>query len=88
MPDDQISIPISGTGENGMDVTERFAEQAANTLLQIGNIAQANFVTVGKMLELGYLEGKDMVSLAEALGAREVASKENPGGPANANRKP
>ena len=63
------------------DVTERFAEQAVNTLLQIGNIAQANFVTMGKILELEYIEGKNMVSLTEALGAREVASEVSPGGP-------
>jgi hypothetical protein len=63
------------------DVTERFAEQAANTLLQIGNVAQANFVTMNKVLDYDYLEGKNMVSLTEALGAREVASKEVPAGP-------
>ncbi len=63
------------------DVTERFAEQAANTLLQIGNVAQANFVTVNKILDLDFIEGKNMVSLTEALGAREVGSKEVPAGP-------
>ncbi len=68
------------------DVTPLFAAQAANTLLQIGNVAQSNFVTVNKMLDLDYMEGKNMVSLTEAMGAREVGSKENPGGPANANR--
>ncbi|MHC4180495.1 MAG: hypothetical protein ACYSWU_23580 [Planctomycetota bacterium] len=83
MPDDTIEIPVEGTGESSManDCTERFAEQAANTLLQIGNIAQSNLVTVNKVVDYDYLEGKHMVSLAEALGAREVASKESPGGP-------
>lgn len=87
MPDDDtLEIPHPGRRENEMsDVTPLFAEQAANTLLQIGNVAQANFVTVNKMLDLDYMEGKNMVSLTEALGGREVFSKETPGGPANAN---
>jgi len=63
------------------DTSPQFSEQAANTLLQIGNVAQANFVTVNKVLDYDYLEGKAMVSLAEALGAREVASKSVPAGP-------
>ncbi len=80
MPDSQQQ-----KGEPDMaDVSERFAEHAANQLLQIGNIAQQNFVTVAKVLDYNYLEGKDMVSLAESLGAREVAAKETPGGPAPA----
>jgi len=63
------------------DVTEKFAEQAANTLLQIGNVAQAGFVTVNKVIDYDYLEGKHMVSLTEALGAREVGSRQTPAGP-------
>ena len=63
------------------DVTPLFAEQAANTLLQIGNVAQAGFVTVNKVIDYDYLEGKNMVSLSEALGAREVGSKTVPAGP-------
>jgi len=63
------------------DTSPQFSEQAANTLLQIGNVAQANFVTMNKVLDYDYLEGKNMVSLTEALGAREVASKTVPAGP-------
>ena len=80
MPDAEISVSTEGVSTMA-DVTERFAEQAANTLLQIGNVAQANFVTVNKVLDLDYLEGKNMVSLTEALGAREVGSKTVPAGP-------
>jgi len=63
------------------DTSPQFSEQAANTLLQIGNVAQANFVTMNKVLDYDYLEGKNMVSLTEALGAREVGSKIVPAGP-------
>jgi len=80
MPD-PITIPIPSGEETMADVTERFAEQAVNTLLQIGNVAQANFVTMAKIVDYDYLEGKNMISLTEALGAREVGSKEVPAGP-------
>jgi hypothetical protein len=84
MPDDTIEIPVEGTGESEMaDCSPQFSEQAANTLLQIGNVAQANFVTVNKIIDYDYLECKNMVSLTEALGAREVASKSVPAGPAS-----
>ncbi|MFH1184691.1 MAG: hypothetical protein V1755_06585 [Chloroflexota bacterium] len=63
------------------DVTDKFAEHSANALLQIGNVAQANFVTLAKVLDYDYLEGKNMVSLTEALGAREVQAETSPGGP-------
>ena len=63
------------------DTSANFAEHAANQLLQIGNVAQQGFVTVQKAFDYDYLEGKQMVSLAEALGAREVGSEKSPGGP-------
>jgi hypothetical protein len=56
-------------------------EQNMAQLGQIGIIAQQGFVTVSKAADYSYLQGKDMVSLAEAMGAREVASEKNPGGP-------
>lgn len=84
MPD-PLHIPVPGEpgeeSETMADVTPMFSEQAANTLLQIGNVAQAGFVTVNKVIDYDYLEGKHMVSLTEALGAREVGSRSSPGGP-------
>jgi hypothetical protein len=75
-----VNIPIPGDAAMS-DVTANFSTHAANQLLQSGNVAQNNFITVQKVIDYDYLEGKNMVSLTEALGAREVASEKNPGGP-------
>jgi hypothetical protein len=53
-------------------------------LMSSANVAQNNFLTTQKWIDADYLEGKRMVGLPEAIGAREVASKVNPGGPAPA----
>ena len=86
-----IEIPI-GTGpqtEETVEMAEGSAtqglatqahEQNMSQLAQCGIIAQQNFITVGKAADYSYLQGKDMVSLTEALGAREVGSEKNPGG--------
>ena len=42
---------------------------------------QNDAVTVSKAADYDYLQAKDLVSLAEAMGAREVSSEKNPGGP-------
>ena len=42
---------------------------------------QGDAVTVSKAADYSYLQDKGMVSLPEALGAREVGSKETPAGP-------
>ena len=52
--------------------------------MQTGTVAQNNFVTVQKVVDYDYLENKRMVTLDEAVGIREVASKTTPGGPAQA----
>ena len=56
-------------------------EQNMSQLAQVGVIAQQNFVTVSKAADYDYLQGKALVSLAEAVGVREVASEKNPAGP-------
>ena len=56
-------------------------EQNMSQLGQVGVIAQQNFVTVTKAADYGYLQDKDLVSLAEAVGVREVSSRVNPAGP-------
>lgn len=51
-------------------------------LQQTGVVAQNNFVTTQKALDNDYMEGKRIISLPQALGAREVQAAQSPGGPA------
>lgn len=53
-------------------------------LTQSGIIAQNNFIGVQKVVDYDYLENKRIVTLDEAVGVREVASKVTPGGPSPA----
>ena len=64
-----------------MDAFDALHQQNMSQLGQIGIVAQQGFTTVAKAADYSYLQGKDMVSLTEAMGAREVASEKNPGGP-------
>lgn len=50
-------------------------------LTQTGIVAQNNFVGFTKVVDYDYLENKRMVTLDEAIGVREVASKSVPAGP-------
>ena len=50
-------------------------------LVQTGNIAHSNFVTMQKVVDYDFLQGRAMVSLPESLGAREVGSKSVSAGP-------
>lgn len=45
---------------------------------------QNDAVTISKAADYSHLQGKDLISNAEAMGIREVASRKNPGGPAPA----
>lgn len=58
--------------------------QNMGQLGQSGVVAQNNFLTVSKAQDYDYLEGKRIVSLEEAIGVREVASKSVPAGPTSA----
>jgi hypothetical protein len=42
---------------------------------------QNDVVTISKAADYSYLQAKDLVSLAEAVGVREVSSRVNPAGP-------
>ena len=42
---------------------------------------QNDVVTISKATDYSYLQDKDLVSLAEAVGVREVGSRVNPAGP-------
>jgi hypothetical protein len=66
-----------------MALSDNLHEQNMSQLAQVGIIAQQGFVTVSKAQDYSYLQGKEMVSLTEALGAREVGSRVNPAGPAD-----
>ncbi|WP_417386874.1 hypothetical protein [Gimesia sp.] len=89
MPDGDIldvEIPIEGESEKEMavDLSDNVANHMLTQLMQTGTVAQNNFVTVQKVVDYDYLENKRMVTLDEAVGIREVASKTTPGGPAQA----
>lgn len=76
-------IEVGTTTPEGAAMNEaQVANQLMVTLMQIGNVAQANFATVAKAQDYDYLENKRMVTLDEAVGIREVQSQVNPGGPA------
>lgn len=70
--------------EGVSDLSPNVANHMLTQLMQSGTVAQNNFITVQKVVDYDYLENKRMVTLDEAVGIREVASKTNPGGPASA----
>lgn len=77
-----VTIPDHIT--NDKDESEMFDQLHAQNMAQLGQtgiIAQNNFVTTTKAQDFDYLEGKRLVSLEEAMGVREVASKSVPAGP-------
>lgn len=77
---DPITIPWKK--ENSVaDPVEKLLDQNLAQLGQTGIIAQNNFVTTTKAQDLDYLEGKRIVSLEEAIGVREVSSRQVPAGP-------
>ena len=72
--------PHEPNGENDMDAAQLHA-QITTMLAQTGAVAQNNFVTVQKVVDYDFLENKRIVTLDEAVGVREVASKSVPAGP-------
>ena len=56
-------------------------EQNMAALCQIGVALQGHFASFTKLADLDYLEGHRLVGLTEAMGVREVASKNVPAGP-------
>lgn len=50
-------------------------------LATIGALAIGNVTTIHKVLDNDYMENHRLVSIVQALGAREVTSKQVPGGP-------
>jgi len=84
-PHEPLVVPIAGQGEVEMaEATAQFGSLHDQNMAGMG-AATTRFIndaaTVSKAADYSFLQGKDMVSLAEAMGAREVASEKNPGGP-------
>lgn len=85
------SVDNDSGGENNMpttipDGTDKFhalLEQNMAMLAQSGVIGQNNFLTTQKFADNDFMENRRHVSLVQALGAREVASKQVPAGPAS-----
>lgn len=59
------------------DLSPNVANQMLTQLMQTGTIAQNNFVTVQKAMDFDFMENKRMVTIDEAVGVREVASRES-----------
>ena len=57
------------------EIPQPIAEQSASRILGAGAKAHEDFITYGTLVHLNYLEEKNMVSLTESLGVREVTSK-------------
>ena len=85
MPDITLEIPHEGTGDSLMaEPTAQFGALHDQNMAAMGQSMaqfQADRVTVSKAADYAYLQDKDLVSLAEAVGVREVASRVSPGGP-------
>ncbi len=85
MSDDAVDIPVSGEGVFDMaEATPQFGSLHDQNMAGMGAAMtrfQNDVVTVSKAADYGYLQDKDLVSLTEAVGVREVASRVSPGGP-------
>jgi len=65
-------------------MTEEFKalhEQNMAALGQIATMYMGDLKTISKAQDYSFQQGKDLVSLAEAVGVREVTSRVNPSGP-------
>jgi len=60
---------------------ESLHEQNMATLGVIATMYTGDLKTVSKAQDYSFQQDKSMVSLSEALGAREVGSRVNPAGP-------
>lgn len=83
-PDDGVvTIPVSVSSpkeEPQMALADNLHEQNMAALGQSGVVAQNNFITTQKVVDYDHIEQKRMVSLDEAVGVREVASRESMAG--------
>jgi hypothetical protein len=63
--------------------SDQLHAQITTMMAQSGLVAQNNFITVQKVVDYDYLENKRMVTLDEAVGVREIGSKQVPAGPSS-----
>lgn len=85
---DPLIVPVDGNNVEepqmasaNQELAGELIGQSMGQLSGTGVVAQNNFVTVNKALDYDFMEGKRVVDLVEALGAREVGSKNVPAGP-------
>jgi len=86
MPEDlHIPVPAQPGGDEVMaEPTAQFGALHDQNMAGMGQAItrfQNDVVTVSKAADYAYLQDKDLVSLTEAVGVREVASRVNPAGP-------
>lgn len=76
-------IPVGFESEEKMpvDLPENVTSLSMQRMQAAANTAHENFVTHQNVITYDHLEQKRMVTLDEALGAREVQAKQSPGGP-------
>ena len=81
-PHEPLVVPIAGQGVETM--ADEFSSLHAQNMAGMGS-ATTRFLndaaTVSKAADYRYLQDMNMVSLPEAMGAREVGSEKNPAGP-------
>lgn len=83
-----LQIPVPGDVPEGdvsmAEPTAQFGALHDQNMAAMGQ-SMAQFMrdatTVSKAADYAYLQDKDLVSLAEAVGVREVSSRVNPAGP-------
>lgn len=79
-----VPIPEEGGVTEMAEPTAQFGALHDQNMAGMGQAIvrfQNDVVTVSKAADYSYLQDKDLVSLAEAVGVREVASRVNPAGP-------
>ena len=78
-----VDLPILGD-DSMAEPTAQFGSLHDQNMAAMGQaiaMFQNDAVKVSKAADYGYLQDKDLVSLTEAVGVREVASRVNPAGP-------
>jgi hypothetical protein len=83
-----VTIPVSPQeGQESVEMAEPTAQFGAlhdQNMAAMGQaiaMFQVDATRISKAADYAYLQDKDLVSLSEAVGVREVASRVNPAGP-------
>lgn len=81
MPIDHLTPDPEETETMEGALFDKLHEHAMASLEQLGNRMMNDATTVSKAADYDHLIFKNQVTLASAIGARELASERNPGGP-------